>query len=334
MEVFEEGSRKIIAKNDPEEHREWVLKNKPRALVDKVMGIDEAISKYVKDGDYLEYGFFGTRISMVAIYEIIRQKKKNLNVGRGGVFELDLLSAAGIVKTVERGYGGGFEVRGLGPAFRRAVESGKIDIIEWTNTAHALRLRAAAMGIPFIPTRSMLGTDTLKYSAAKVVRCPFTGKKVCLLPALYPDVGLIHVQRCDKYGNAQIDGAKVMDIEIAMAARRVILTTEKIVDTEVFRKHPERTDIPYFYVDAVVEVPFGSHPSNVPGLYYMDEEFIAEWLREAKTEEGAEKFLEKYIYGYDDFEEYLEMIGGIKKLNYLMRLEQFRETLKTPWADE
>jgi len=204
---------------------------------------------------------------------------------------------------------------------------------EISNAGFQWRFKAAAMGLPFIPTRVMLGTDTFRYSSAKVVKDPFVGKPICLLPACYPDVAFIHVHRCDKYGNSQIDGIIIEDFELARAARRLIVTTEEIIDEEKIRNEPWRTVIPFYLVDAVVEVPYGSHPGNMPYLYYSDEEHMAEWLKLSRTPEGVRSYFEKYVYGVESFEEYLELIGGVRKLNYLRKLELLRVPLTAPWAE-
>jgi 3-oxoacid CoA-transferase subunit A/glutaconate CoA-transferase subunit A len=187
------------------------------------------------------------------------------------------------------------------------------------------------MGIPFIPTRSMLGTDTLKHSSCKVVKDPFTGKPITLIPAAYPDVAFIHVHCCDMYGNAHIDGTTVEDIELSRCARRLILTTEEVVRDEVIQREPWQTKIPFFVVDAIVEVPYGSHPCQMPGMYYYDEEHVAEWLNLSKTVEGTEEYLQKYIYGVEDFDDYLKLCGGVEKLNYLKKREFLREPMIAPW---
>ena len=155
----------------------------------------------------------------------------------------------------------------------------------------------------------MLGTDTLKYSAAKVVSCPFTGDPICLLPALILDVGLIHVHRADKYGNAQIDGISGFSVELARASKRLIISTEKIIPNEEIRQHPDRTIIPYFLVDAVIEEPFGSHPGEMCYLYRRDEPQIKEWVEASKKEDTTKAYLDKYIYRVKDHTEYLAMIG-------------------------
>jgi 3-oxoacid CoA-transferase subunit A/glutaconate CoA-transferase subunit A len=336
MDIVEQGSAEIWSKHDPEEHRKWVLEKKNRSLQDKTMNIKDAVSKYVSNGDYLAMGGFGhVRISMSAIYEMIRQNKSALTIaGKTAVHDIEVLVAGGCIKRVDRAYAGGHEVRGLSPAFRRGVESRQIEVQEWSNASFQWRFRAAAMGIPFMPTRILMGTDTFKFSGAKVVKDPFTGMKVALLPACYPDVVFIHVHRCDVYGNCQIDGISIEDIDLSRAARKLVITTEKIIENSEIRREPWRTTIPFYYVDAVCEVPFGSHPGNMPYEYYFDEEHIGMYMKMARTSEGAQEYIDKYVRGVDDFEGYLSLVGGLKKLSYLRRLEHLREPLRAPWAHE
>jgi len=335
LKVESGGEGKLLSRLDLEEHRQWVLEKKSRALESKLTSIKEAVAKYVGEGSYLVLGGFGhVRSPMAAVYEIIRQGKAGLDVNaHPGCHDIDLLAAAGCIRRVDRAYGGGHEVRGLSPAFRRAVEAGEIEVVEWSNAALAWRFKAAAMGLPFLPCRVMIGTDTFRHSAAKIVSCPFTGVKICLVPACYPDVAFIQVHRCDIYGNAQIDGTTVEDIDIARASRRVVLITEEIVATDRIRDTPWRTTIPHYLVDAVVKIPWGAHPTNMPYLYYFDEEHIAEWLRMAKTVEGAQDYLGKYVRGVGGFNSYLELVGGARKLSYLKRLELYQVPLRTPWAE-
>jgi 3-oxoacid CoA-transferase subunit A/glutaconate CoA-transferase subunit A len=168
----------------------------------------------------------------------------------------------------------------------------------------------------------MLGTDTFEKSSGKVIQDPWSGKPILLLPAAYPDVSILHVPRCDPFGNAQIDGIMVEDYELARASRRVIITTEEIVDEEFIRRDPRLTAIPYYVVDAVCEVPYGAHPAIMPYHYFFDEKHIAEWLSMSKTEAGTNAYLDRYVFGVSDFSEYLERIGGEKRLQELRRFEQ------------
>jgi len=178
--------------------------------------------------------------------------------------------------------------------------------------AIGLRFRAGAMGLPFLPMRSMMGSDIIEQLPdAKLIECPFTGEKLVLVPALNPDVALIHVQRCDVYGNAQIDGLPFMDIDLAMAANRVILTTERIVSNDQIRRAPDQTKIPFMAVDAVVEAPFGSVPHECYGQYeplfgHLDA-YAAQIRRD--PDEGIQTYLERYFYRPKSWTEYLDRLG-------------------------
>lgn len=317
MEILEAGIGELIQPPDIEGFREWNRTHKTRKLVDKRMSEQEAISTFVYDGCYIGTELYGTvRCPMSVSRELVRQGKKDLRVCGQGVLELDLWMAAGLVKKLDITYIG-LEVYGTSNALRRAVESGQIDTcVEWSNGSIAWRMKAAAMGIPFLPTRSMLGTDMVKYSAAKVVEDPFTKLKVCLLPALILDVGIIHVHRADRFGNCQIEGITGFSAELARASKRLIISTEEIVDTDEIRKYPDRTIIPYFLVDAVVHAPFGSHPGEMAYVYGRDEPVIKEWVESSKTPEGTQSYLDKYIYGIANHQEYMKLIGEerLKKL--------------------
>ena len=270
MEILSEGLGELVGWHDPDEAREWVLKNKSRELKEKLMPAKEAVERFVHDGDYIASGGFGhVRVSMVMIYEMIRQKKCNLTMaGKTAVHDLDVLIGSCCVNRVEPAYSFGHELRGLSPAGKRMVESGECKVVaEISNAGYQWRFLAGMMGLPFIPSRTLLGTDTLKYSSFKTATDPYTGKPIVLIPAAYPDVAFIHVHRCDVYGNAQIDAIAVEDYELARCARRLIITTEEIVSNEVIRDEPWRTVIPFFCVDAVVEAPYGL--SSLPDARHL-----------------------------------------------------------------
>ncbi len=330
MEILKKGKGELVGWHDPDEARRWVQNNKSRELKDKTMSVKEAVSKFVSDGDFIASGGFGhTRVSMALIYELIRQKRRNLTMaGKTAVHDIDILVGAGCVNKVEAAYSFGHELRGLSPASRRKVEGGQCKVIaEISNAAYQWRWLAGMMGIPFIPSRNLLGTDTAAYSSSIVVKDPFSGKPINLIPAAYPDAAFIHVHRCDIYGNAQIDGIIIEDFELSRCARRLIISTEQIIDNEIIRKEPWKTSIPFFVVDAVVEVPYGSHPAEMPGLYWFDEEHIAEWLKISRTQEGVEEYFQKYIFGVSNFEQYLEFCGGMKKLDYLRKRAAYQEPM-------
>jgi len=319
MEIIANGRGELIQPPDLEAFREWNRTQKSRKLIDKLMTEREAVEKFVFDGCYIGTELYGTvRCPMSITREVVRQRKKDLRVCGQGVAELDLWLAAGLVKKLDITYIG-LEVYGTSFALRRAVESGQVETcVEWSNGAISWRMKAAAMGVPFIPVRAMLGSDTFNYSAAKVVSDPFTNLPVCLLPALILDVGLIHVHRADRFGNAQIDGITGFAFEMARASKRLIISAEEIVPTEEIRKQPDRTIIPYFLVDAVVHAPFGSHPGEMAYAYERDDVVYREWIEASKTADGAQAYLEKYIFDVKDHAAYLDLIGK-------SRLEQLVE---------
>jgi len=310
VRILKEGKYDLIQEIDLEAFRE-INRKKPKGLVDKRVSEGEAVANLIHEGDYVGTELYGTvRCPMSITREIIRQRKKNLRMAGQGVYEMDLLAAAGCIKELDWTYIG-LEVYGVSNNLRRAVESGQIEkVTEWSNAAIAWRFKAAAMGVPFIATRSMLGTDTFNASSAKVIECPFTGQPVCLLPALILDVGIIHVNRADKYGNCQIDGVSGFAAEMARASKRLIISAEEIVDTdEVIRKRPDRTIIPYYVVDAVVHAPFGSHPGEMSGMYERDEPHIKAYFADTKEEEKTKAYMDKWIHGVSSHEEYLTLVG-------------------------
>ena len=309
MEVIQSGIGTLIQPPAINEFREW-NRQKPKTLIDKRMTEAQAVSRFIKDGDYIGTELYGTvRCPMSLVNEIVRQGITDLRVAGQGVLEVDMLLAASLVRELDLTYIG-LEVYGVSNCLRREVENGRVkNCVEWSNAGITWRFKATAIGVPFIPVRSMLGTDTLEYSAAKVVECPFTGNPVCLVPALILDVGLIHVHRADKYGNAQIDGISGFSAELARSSKRLLISAEEIVDSEEIRQQPDRTIIPYYLVDAVVEAPFGSHPGEMCYNYKRDEPQIREWVEASKNPHTTESYLDRYIYSVRDHEEYMDLIG-------------------------
>ncbi len=323
----------LIGWHDPDENRQWVRENKSRQMADKRTTVAQAIRKYVPDGSLVAVGGFGhIRIPMALIYELVRQHRRDLTlIGKTAVHDIDILIGGGCVSRVEVAYAFGHELRGLSPCGRRAVESGEVKVTgEISNAGFQWRFLAAAMGVPFMPVRTMLGTDTIKHSSARVIEDPWSGKPIGLVPACYPDVALFHVHRCDQYGNAQIDGIMVEDFELARAARRLIITTEEIIEHEEIQRQPWRTLIPFYLVDAVIEVPFGAHPTEMPVTYYFDEEHIAHWLEVSKTPEGTREYFEEFVFGLPDFNAYLEKVGGIRKLTHLKQVMKLQPDIPYP----
>jgi len=333
MKILEKGTKFQEPKITPNEFREWNRKNKPRVMKDKTMDAKTAVKRFVKSGDIVSIsGCSFVRIPVAILHEVLRQEIRDLYVAGGTrSYDVNMLTDNGRVSHIDPGYIIGLEVLGIPRMTRKIVEQavakGQITLTEWDNASMAWRHKAAGMGIPFIPVRHMMGGDGFKYSGAVKVQCPFTKEAVVLVPALYTDVALIHVHESDIYGNARItSGAIVEDWGKVRGAKRVILSTEKIVSTEDIRKQPDRTFVPFFYVDAVVEAKYGSHPGNMPGKYYVDMDHFAEYMTacEDVTGEALKQYYDKYIFSVDSFEEYLSKIGGKKKLKYLEDLEFLR----------
>ena len=286
-------------------------RRRDKSLKNKLTTDEEAIARLVNDGDYIGFELYGTvRCPMTLTRALIRSGKKGFDLAGQGVHEADLLLAAHIIERIDCTYIGQ-EVYGVSPLLRREVESGRVkQVIEWSNGAITWRFKAAAMGVPFLPTFTMLGSDTFNYSAGKVINDPFTGQPVALLPALILDVGFIHVSRADKYGNCQIDGIAGFAAEMARASKRLIVSAEEIVDTEVFRRAPERTILPWFLVDAVVPAPFGSWPGEMTGLYERDEAHYRGFIEQTGTLEGAEEYMKEWVYDLPDHAALLRKVGS------------------------
>jgi glutaconate CoA-transferase subunit A len=227
--------------------------------------------------------------------------------------EGDLLLAGGCTRHYLTSWFSQGIIWGVSRVMRHFVESGEVRYDEWSHMSIGMMYRAGALGLPFMPTRVMMGSDMarLVQDEIKEMVCPFTGDKLALLPALNPNVALIHVQRADAYGNAQYDGLPFMDADIALAAEKVILTTEQIISNDQIRRAPDRTKIPFFCVEAVVEVPYGSVPHECSGLYepfygHMDE--YAGLTRE-KGLEGVREYMKKYVYEPKDWNGFVDRVG-------------------------
>lgn len=292
----------------PDDFREWVRIQKSREPEQKVMTEHEAISRFVADEDYIAYDFSSlTRGPQALVREMIRQRKRNLWIcAEFTLHESTLLVGAGCADRIDVGF------LGYGNYIGRAVVEGRVQVFEWTNGTLALRMLAGARGVPFMPTRNLSGTDTFVRSGAKVVQDPFTGDPVCLVPALNPDVFLVHVHQADVYGNARIFGTNLFALEAAMASKKVVVSTEELVDPLEFRKEPAKTTIPYFLVSAVVHLPFGAYPGGVPGRYEMDLEHVQQ-LNAIETEDQVQGYLEEFVCGVRTHAEFLEEKVGRKR---------------------
>jgi glutaconate CoA-transferase subunit A len=285
-----------------------------RGLREKVMSLEEAAAR-VSDGDHVAIGGCTmSRTPMAMIWALIRAGRKDLTISRSITStEGDLLFAAKVSQHVITSWFTQGIVWGVSKVMRHYTEHNLARFEEWSHMSMGLRYRAGAMGIPFMPSRSMLGSDVGREvgESLKRMTCPFTGEVLALLPALNPDVALIHVQRCDAFGNAQIDGLQFMDIDMAMAAKSVILTTERIVANDQIRRAPDQTRIPFFAVEAVVEVPFGAAPHECYGLYepFFDHLDLYARLSAADPIKGPADYLQSYYHGARDWPDYLSKLG-------------------------
>ena len=297
----------------PYTHLRQELAKRDRGLREKVVSLGDAAS-FVRDGDSVGIGGSTmSRTPMALIWALIRAQRKNLSCSRCIISsDGDLLFGSGISDHIISSWFSQSILWGVSKVMRHYTETGKATFEEWSHMAVGMRFRAGAMGVPFMPIRSMLGSDVLKQRPeAKEIECPFTGEKILLVPALNPDVALIHVQRCDAYGNAQIDGLQFMDIDLAMAANKVILTTERIVLNDQIRRAPDQTKIPFFAVDAVVEVPFGCAPHECYGAYEPMMKHMENYVALVNKDPvgGMKEYLDHYVYGPKSWTEFLDLIG-------------------------
>jgi glutaconate CoA-transferase, subunit A len=289
------------------------LADRNRGLHEKVTSLENAAS-LIADNQLVGIGgSMMSRTPMAMIWQLIRSGRKNLICSRPIVTsEGDLLLASGLSKHIITSWFSQGIMWGVSKVMRRFIESGAAQYDEWSHLAIGMRLQAGAMGVPFMPIRSMQGSDVQKSRPeVKDIDCPFTGEKLLLVPALNPDVAVIHVQSCDAYGNARIDGLQFMDVELAMAADKVILTTERIVSNNQIRRCPDQTKIPFFCVDAVVEVPFGSAPHECYGLYEPLMGHMQHYVKLANSEsaEDLRGYIDDYIHAPGSWTDYLELIG-------------------------
>jgi len=324
----------------PDSARKY-LEQKDKSKKDKRMTLTEAVKNFVKDEDNIGLGgFVNSRIPIATVHEIIRQGRHDLTLSfqSAGLGPDYLMGAMALrpdhlsIKRMEFAYVG-HEYAGTSSLFRYMVENGKIFIEDWTNFNMASRFKAGAMGIPFIPTRSCLGTDIEKCNRSKTIKCPFTGRDILLLPAAHPDVGIIHVQEADIYGNCRIKGQTFSCPEMAMASKNVIVTCEKIIDHEIVAMNPTQTSIPYFAVDAVVELPFGSFPSMCHDIHYYDQihleyfKGLTDRFRNGDIE-NLQAYYDKYIFGVKDTDAFIDLIP-YKQLKYARQIESRTLDLQT-----
>jgi len=298
---------------------------------DKTTTLPEAIARYVTDGCHISIGGFTVnRNPMAAVYEIIRQRKRDLHCyAHSNGTGVDELIGGGCVGKLEIAYGGNGKAAPTCVRFKLAVQRGEIVVEDYSNYQMSLRFHAGAMGVPFLATRSGLGTDLLaKWGFSRELRArdkklpdekfividnPFGtwagASKVVLVPAINPDVTILHVQKADKFGTCRIEGLHFADIDQAKAARHVIVTCEELVSTEELKEKPEYNQIPFIHVSAVVHVPHGAYPSSCYNYYDYDPICLKQQAKYAKDDTLYNEYLEKFVYGVEDHQGLLSLVG-------------------------
>jgi glutaconate CoA-transferase, subunit A len=285
--------------------------------VDKLMPLDEAVARSVRDGMVIAMGTgLESCIPFAAGHEIIRQGRRNLTlVGPISDILFDQLIGAGCVSNVAAAWVGNV---GAGTAynFRRAIEEGipqELAIEDHSNLTIALAVSAAAQGVPYLPTRTALGTDIVRdHPRVREVTCPFTGEPLLAVGALRPDLTVLHVQRCDRHGNAHLWGNLGISLDAARAAGTVLLTCEEVVADEVITSDPNRTLVPGFLVSAIAAVPYGSHPSPTQGYVNRDDRFYDEYHAETRTREGFLAWLDRMVLTSGGHAGYLRRLGDAR----------------------
>lgn len=291
-------------------------------MKNKLISMQEAVKKYTWDG--MTFGHGGALpvgSDCIAFFrEMVRQGVKDVNcISHCNTQGTNLLAGAGLMKRIEVGFSG-LEVYGFANGLRRAVESGKTILEDYSNGGLPIRIMAGAFGWPFAPTYVNTGCDQqwccadepdVYPNTKKIpeITDPFTGKKLGAFKPINPDVAAIHVTMADKQGNAIMLGTEWSRYELARAAKKVVLQADYIVDTDCMRQFPNLVRIPDFLVDAVVYWPMGVWPQCSTGIYDSDEEHMKMMNTMLKTEEGTQEYIDKYIKSYNTYEEYLEVIG-------------------------
>jgi glutaconate CoA-transferase subunit A len=276
----------------------------------KLMTLTSAISGNVNDGDCVYCAGFTHLIPFAAGHEIIRQGKKNLTLARATPDLLyDQMVAAGCACKVIFSYMGNPGVGSL-RIMRAEIEAGRLEWEEYSHFGMISRLQAGAAGLPFIPMNQTAAVD-LEHANPNYRRVvdPYSGCEVIVVPPLHPDVAIVHVQRADENGDAQIWGIIGEQKEVAFASQRVIVTAEEIVPEEVIRSDPNRTLIPGFIVDAVVHAPFSAHPSYTQGYYDRDNPFYMEWDKISESPAAVKDYLDQWVFGVKDRNEYWQKLG-------------------------
>lgn len=286
---------------------------RPRRVADKRMTAEAAMA-LVSDGDHIAIGGSNfSRTPMALLFALLRQRRRHLTLSRPlACYEVELFLATGAAQRIVTSWVAVGLQWGLARVFRQYVEEGLATHEEWSHLAIGLRYRAGAMGVPFLPAMTMLGSDLAGQVGMRTVTCPYTGELVAAIPALNPDVALLHAHRADMYGNVQVDGYRHMDADMARAARTVIVSAEQIVSPDEIRVRPAETMLPHFAVDAVVEAPHGAYPHECYGLYEADTGHFDDYVRvvRASGADGVRRYVAEQVEAHPDFTAFLAAVGS------------------------
>lgn len=317
----------------------------------KVMSVKEAVSQFVSDGDELVIGNYTVGSCADLVYEVVRQGRKGLTLySQSGIFDIEVLVGAGCAEKLVTTYVLRPAGRRGGSAVERALQDGSMQMEDYTNFQYNARLTAGMHGFSFMQVlegamatdlfrkRSFLGND--KY---RVIECPYTGKDILTVPAANPDVCIVHVQRCDKFGNAQYWGALGSVAAAALASKRIIVSCEEIVDHDIIQSSPHLTIIPAYRVNAVCEVPWGAHPTEVLGYYNVDQFMYGLFVTMDATADGLKTWMDEWVYGCEDriayIDHYVKKFGSrnlenIRCKPYYSAPANYGSAFTTRWDNE
>ncbi len=314
----------------------------------KVMSVHDAISKFVRDGDELVIGNYTVGSCAELVYEVVRQKRKGLTIySQSGIFDVEVLVGAGcadkLVSTYVLRAGG----KNGGSAVERAMNAGTLQVEDYTNFQYNARMVAGMHGFSYIQVlEGAIATDIFRKRSFmgenkfRIIKCPYTGKENLTVPAANPDVCIVHVQRCDRLGNAQYWGALGSVAAAALASRRIVVSCEEIVDHDIIQSSPHLTIIPAYRVDAVCEVPWGANPTEVLGYYNMDQFMYGLFLMMDGTADGLKAWMDEWVYRCENRAAYIDhyvrkfgsrYLDGIRCKSYYSAPANYGSAFTTRW---
>jgi len=293
----------------------------------KLLPLPEAIERFIPDGSAIALGLAQeTLIPFAAGHELIRQKKQRLTlIGPISDILFDQIIGAGCVRKISAAWVGNV-ITGSSYNFRRAVEGGSLEMEDHSNLTLAMALRAGAMGVPFMPARSALGSDLFKTnSSLKTMTCPFSGETLTAVAALRPDVSIVHLQRADEYGNAHAWGNLGLIRDACLASRRIIITAEEIVDPDIISRDPNRVVTPGYRVSAVAHAPWGGHPSPAPGYYNRDHQGFLDYRNESKTPRAYDDWQKRWVQSIQNWRDYTKLLGAQRMAELAIKHHDYSE---------